>query len=145
MIRWPERGRRSRWLLLVYGIIAFLWLSLEDVTLGPVIMIGASGAILIVILTSFDKLGGRSIALWRLPLLTLLLGSLSGLGASLWITALMFFKNARHGHLYPDYPLERMLAMLARGPAWALAGALIGLSLGLAWLALRKDEHMEQG
>jgi hypothetical protein len=48
----------------------------------------------------------------------------------------MFFKNARHGHLFPDYTLEMMLAMLSRAPAWAIAGGLFGLSLGLGWLAL---------
>jgi hypothetical protein len=57
----------------------------------------------------------------------------------------MFFKNARHSHLYPDYPPEQLLAMLGRAPIWMLAGAFLGLSLGLGWLALRRDEPVEQG
>jgi hypothetical protein len=34
-----------------------------------------------------------------------------------------------------------MLAMLARAPAWTLAGALVGLGLALVWLAWRQGTH----
>jgi hypothetical protein len=64
------------------------------------------------------------------------LGAAVGLGASIATAALMFFKDARHAHLYPDYPAEQMGAVLQRAPGWALAGALFGLALSLAWLAV---------
>jgi hypothetical protein len=48
----------------------------------------------------------------------------------------MLLKSAAHAHTYPDYPLPLLGATLARSPAWATAGALIGLGSALLWIAL---------
>lgn len=56
-----------------------------------------------------------------------LIGALTALATAL----LMLFKNLRHGHVFPDYPLEMMLATLERLPHWALAGGLAGLGIGI--------------
>jgi hypothetical protein len=69
--------------------------------------------------------------------LGLLLGAADGLGTSVATAVLMFFKNARHAHVFPDYPAGMIIAVLERAPLWAAAGALAGLSIGLAWLALQ--------
>ncbi len=61
---------------------------------------------------------------------------MTGLGGSVATAGLMFFKNARHAHVFPDYPAGMLLATLERAPMWAAAGGLIGLSVGLGCLAL---------
>ena len=49
----------------------------------------------------------------------LLTGSLIGALSALASALLMLFKDLRHGHIFPDYPPEMMLAMLER---FALSG-----------------------
>ncbi len=137
MIHWPAPGLWLRWCLIVYGISLFIWLSLEDSTLWPVTLLGIAGALLLLIWHALGRL--HPLAARWLPLLTLAGGLVVGLGSRVLIVALMFFKNARHAHLYPDYPPLLMLTTLQSAAVWALAGALVGLSLGLAWLALRRD------
>jgi hypothetical protein len=77
------------------------------------------------------------IAARALPLAGALLGAALGLAAALTAATLMFFKNALHAHVFLDYPPALIGAMLARGPVWLLAGALLGLGAALGWLALR--------
>lgn len=133
----PRPGPRSRMLAVGYGIILFFWLSIEDTALWPVIVLGTGAAVLISVLLILDKMGGRWLPAHRVPPGLSLAGAISGLGAGLAVAVLMFFKNARHAHVFPDYPTAMMLAVLERSPIWAVAGGLIGLSLGLGWLGLR--------
>lgn len=114
---------------MLWGLAVFLWLAAEDNSVTPVTLLGSSGAILLVSL--------RITQLQPLTRLMLILsGSLAGLGASVLTTLLMLVKNGQHSHLYPDYPLTLMGAMLTRAPVWMLAGALVGVGLVL----LRKVE-----
>ena len=133
----PRPGRWSRLLALGYGIALFVWLSVEDTASWPAAVFGLGLSSLIVILLTLDKIGGRRLAGRYLPVFGLLLGALIGLGSSPAAAVLMFFKNARHAHIFLDYPAGMILAVLERAPLWAAAGALAGLSIGLAWLALR--------
>ena len=135
MMRVPNPGRRARLLTLAYGLALFWWFSLEDLAVWPVTLFGIGLATLIVVYTLSGKIGGKIVAAAYVPALGGLIGSLIGIGSSVAIAGLMFFKNAQHGHLYPDYPVEMMLAMLQRAPSWAIAGGLLGLSLGLGWRA----------
>jgi hypothetical protein len=50
----------------------------------------------------------------------------------------MLFKDARHAHLYPDYPPPILGAMLARLPAWSLAGGLATVGLAILFAAVRR-------
>lgn len=136
-LRLPERGPRLRWLALLYGLVLFIWLGLEDDFVQPVVLLGWLMAGLLLLFWLSGRYGGRMVAARLLPPGGALLGALLGAGASLCTVALMFFKNARHAHLYPDYPVEMMAAVLERAPDWALAGALVGLALALIWLAAR--------
>lgn len=138
-MRLPRPGRRSRLLILAYGVAVFLWLSIEDIVIWPVTLFGLGLATIIMLVLMLKNLGGRTISARSVPFLSTLTGALIGLGSSLAVAGLMFFKNARHGHLFPDYPVEMMLAILQRAPAWTVAGGLIGLSLGLVWLARRRE------
>jgi presenilin-like A22 family membrane protease len=49
----------------------------------------------------------------------------------------MLIKNGLHAHLFPDYPFGLIASVIARAPAWALAGSLAGLALMLVWAAKR--------
>jgi hypothetical protein len=135
----PVPGRRLRWLSLGYGGVLFVWLALEDVSVWPVTLIGSGLAVLICLLWALNKIGGQRLAVRWVPPLFASLGLVMGLGSSILVVALMFFKNARHSHIFPDYPPAMMLAMLQRAPLWAAAGGLVGLSLGLGWLAVHRE------
>lgn len=136
-MRIPAAGPRARLIALAYGGGLLLWLSLEEDSVAVAALLGLGLAALILGLSTADKLGGRRIAAPAVPLAAALLGAAIGLGAAVAGAGLMFFKNALHAHVFPDYPPGLIGALLGRGPAWALAGALLGLGAGLAWLALR--------
>ena len=133
----PSAGRRFRYMSLLVGAAIFFWLSFEDVTIVPALILGGALSTLIILLLTFTKLGGKVIAVRYTPLAGIMLGSLIGTGSSAATVALMFFKNARHAHLFPDYPTGMMIAVLKLAPVWAAAGGMLGLALVLIWLALR--------
>ncbi|MAS37587.1 MAG: hypothetical protein CL610_26560 [Anaerolineaceae bacterium] len=137
----PTLGRGTRLLALTYGLALFFWLSLEDTSVAPVVAFGFGLAILIIGLTTLDKIGGQWLTVRHFFALTVLSGVALGLGTSVATAVLMFFKNARHAHLFPDYPTGMIVAMLERAPWWGVAGGLLGLSLGLGWLAMRRKEN----
>ena len=60
-----------------------------------------------------------------------LFGAVSGAFSSICAVLLMLFKDARHAHLYPDYPPRILGAMLSRLPAWLVAGALAAIGVVL--------------
>jgi hypothetical protein len=142
-LRLPERGRRVRLITIFYGILVFFWFSPEDDSILTVTILGTGLALLLVVRSILSKFGGKRIPIhWVVPGIGLS-GALIGLGGSVLTALLMLLKNARHSHLFPDYPPEVMLATLERAPVWALAGAMTGLGLGLAWLALRQADQPE--
>lgn len=133
----PVRGYKARIIALGYGSGLFFWLIPEDNQIWPVALLGAGLSALMMILWLMGKLGGKRIPFRYAALGAPLVGACIGLGASLATVGLMFFKNARHGHIYPDFPPGVMGAVLQRAPHWAVAGALAGLGLVLAWIALK--------
>jgi len=144
MLRLPLRGRRARWVAIGYGIVLFLWLGPEDNAVWPVALHGAGLSALLVGFWVLGRFGGKTVSRRTLVPGALALGAVGGLGAAIMTAALMFFKNARHAHLYLDYPPEQMGGLLRRGPVWALAGALFGLGLALAWLALGNNRRGDE-
>jgi len=135
MVKIPERGRRTRWIVAIFGGILFFWLRLEDNSVWSVVSLGAGLALLTIGWTTMGKLGGREVRARYLIPGAALLGGLTGLGASLATTALMILKTGMHGHLFPDYPPGEIIALLQRIPIWMLAGGLVGFGLALAWWA----------
>jgi hypothetical protein len=138
-LRIPKGSAAIRWLALLYGGLLLFWLSLEDTQVWPVALLGWSGAALLAAGIVVRHMGGAVFSRRQALLGGVLLGAGVGLGSSLVCAGLMFFKNALHAHLFLDYPPLMLLAMLQRGPAWAAAGALLGLSTALLWAALRRD------
>ncbi len=115
----------------------FGWLSLEDHQTWPVVLFGLGLASLLVSWTVLGQLDGRSLTPRYALVGGILAGALIGLGASLAATLLMFFKNAWHAHVFLDYPVPMLTAMLARAPVWAVAGAIAGLGIAIFWVVFR--------
>jgi hypothetical protein len=137
----PERSRRLRWLALLDGLVMLMWLSRENNNVVTATVLGWALAILLLVFMVTGQLGGRLISVRRVVLGGVVLGAVAGLGSAITTTGLMLFKNALHAHVFLDYPVHVMVGILARTPIWTLAGALVGLGLVLAWLALRREEE----
>lgn len=135
-MRIPERGNRLRWIIILYGLLIFFWLSPEDNHTWPVIVIGTGASTLLVTVWTLRRFGGKIMPLRYLPIGLAFFGLIAGFGASVISVLLMLFKNVRHSHLYPDYPPGMMIAILERAPIWAAIGALIGLGSAAVILAL---------
>lgn len=138
MLRIPPSANRLRLITIVYGMVAFFWLSVEDNNTWVVTLFGLALAVLLTTRTVFQHFSGKIIGSHYIFPGFFLVGMLMGLGTSIATIGLMFIKNALHSHLFPDYPLAHMLAILERAPIWGLAGGFLGLSLSFAWLALRR-------
>jgi hypothetical protein len=138
MLTLPKPDYRARFLLMGYGLILFIWMSLEDNGTLTVSLLGTGLATVLILYQSLQRIGGRDLSMRFFFALCLGIGALIGAASTISTTLLMFFKTAWHGHEFPDYPLELMGDMLFRLPAWALAGGLIGLGLSSVYLAIRK-------
>lgn len=134
----PKPCPRARLLTITFGALVFFWLSAEDNSTLPVVLFGTGMSLAVVFwwLTRYIPEKPLTVRIW-LPGV-ILAGGITGAGAVLATVILMFFKTAWHSHLVPDYPVPMMLAMLARLPAWTLAGGLCGLAAGLVYRALFK-------
>jgi hypothetical protein len=123
--------RRPRWLALatlLTGVVAFVWLSLEENSLWSVLTLGGACAALGLLHVHY------AYALWtrfRRAVRAALIGGLLGGGTALAALCLMFLKTAMHAHIVPDYTLEQMLGMAMRAPAWTAAGILLGAAVTL--------------
>lgn len=143
-LRLPRRGGWSRWVAIVTGAAVFIWLRLEDNDPFFAVVLGALVSVVWAALWLLGRWGGKMVAKRTVLVLAPALGAASGLGAALSTTLLMFFKNASHAHLYPDFPIEVMAAILQRAPLWFVAGALAGLGtacIGLALLARGAEDY----
>lgn len=128
--------RRLRWAYIGCGLAVFAWLAPEDNAVLPPVLLGALTATLATLAWALRRWGGQVLSARFLLMLMTGLGLLAGLGTSVITAALMLLKNAQHGHIFPDYPLGLVGAILARAPLWALGGALAGLGSALIWKAV---------
>ncbi len=132
----PRRGPKLTLGAAGCGLLILLWLGTEDSRVGTVTILGAGLALIGAALLVVRHLSGRGLTQRQVLAGSILLGA--GVGASSAPAALllMLLKSAVHAHSYPDFSPAIMGGTLARLPAWALAGALLGLSAGLLWNAL---------
>jgi hypothetical protein len=144
--RLPKPDYRARFALMGYGLLIFVWMSLEDNGTLTVSLLGA-GLATALILYQLLKLFNFSSEEWPVFgffVFWFVLGIFVGAASTIATILLMFFKTAWHGHEFPDYPLELMSDMLVRLPAWALAGGLIGLGISSLW-ALSFPKELVRG
>ncbi|NDJ63198.1 MAG: hypothetical protein GYB67_18910 [Chloroflexi bacterium] len=137
MLTLPTRSQFPRWIAIGCGVGVFFWLRLED---NGVLVPVLAGLALTLVLAGWwltRWLGGRAYTPRWVIVGALVVGAIIGLGTAIMTALLMLLKNGLHGHIFPDFPFGVILEILQRGPAWALAGALIGGGIALAWAALR--------
>jgi len=129
---------RFRNAALLYAALTLVWFQLEDNQVLPVVLLGAAGAALLVFHWLRDRVDLRrsGVRAWAEVSLS---GALVGLAAALVAALLMVLKAGMHGHVFPDYPPGQILALLARAPTWALAGALAAAGLLAVTRALRRS------
>lgn len=129
MVEWPARSRLLTLFTFAFGLAFFFWIGLEDTTLLPVMILGAS--LTAIGLTHFlmRRFGGGPLPARKGMLLLSAGGLLGGGVAPLASTVLMALKVSLHSHAYPDYPPEAVVSVLARAPVWALAGLIFGVAL----------------
>lgn len=129
----PPISLSFRLFVAVYGIGLLIWFGIEDQNTWSVTLFGVLLAVLVVVGWLLRQNNdGFTHPTFKL-LWLVLSGGIIGAGSSLATVLLMFFKNAWHAHLFPDYPTSLMFATLERLPIWTVAGALIGLAAGLVW------------
>lgn len=122
---------------LVYGAALLIWSSLEDNSVLPAALLGGGLAVIILVRWITRRWGGRTVAGRAALAAASAVGAAAGASAALATAVLMLIKDGLHSHLFPDYPFGMILDMLARAPLWALAGALAGIGLLLAWWAVQ--------
>jgi hypothetical protein len=134
----PKLSNRLRLGALGYGVILFVWSSLEDNSVLPAVLLGSGLALILGVLWVTARLGSKTFAARSALLFAALVGAATGLGSGLAVALLMLIKNGLHAHLFPDYPFGLIVDILARAPLWALAGIFAGIGLLLGWWALKK-------
>ncbi|RMG83411.1 MAG: hypothetical protein D6712_13025 [Chloroflexi bacterium] len=126
-----------RYIVIFYGIALFIWLGFESDDIYTPIVFGAVMVVLI-IWQIMNKLAIQTtVKPQRLFSLGAGAGAVAGASVNIFAALIMLFKDVRHGHTFPDYPLMLIVDFVARLPIWALAGGLIGLAIVLVWLAIR--------
>lgn len=122
--------------LIILGITLFFWSGKEDNDVAGVTTLGLvlAGTCVWWYLIVRPR-PGVTAAIYDTVLRALLGGALLGALSSLFTALLMLLKDIRHGHVFPDYPPELILATLDRLPAWSLAGGLAGIALILLFKA----------
>ena len=134
----PPRTLWLRWNAIACAVAIFVWSTPEeDRPIFPALL-GAWLAVSLLWRWVSNRHAGRTLHGTRLLIAAALFGAASGAFASLCAVLLMLFKDARHAHLYPDYPPPILGAMLARLPAWSLAGALAAVGLAILLSAIRR-------
>ncbi len=127
------RWRRA--MVLAGGLAVFFWLRLEDHGVATAILMGLISTALAGMVWVWPHLSRREWGPRGLLVTMGLTGAAAGAASALATAGLMLLKNGFHGHLNPDYPAGLLLDTLSRAPAWALAGALLGIGAALLSLA----------
>lgn len=130
----PQLTLPLRLVLWAYGGLILFWLTLEENSVIGVTLLALGASLLSLLVNVVRRWGGHRISAQTFVGLSCLAGALIGGGTSLGAALLMFFKTAWHSHVFPDYPVPLMLAMLERLPVWMIAGVLLGAAYSLLML-----------
>jgi hypothetical protein len=131
--------RRTLWLrrnMIACAVAIFIWSTPEEDRLAFPALLGAWLAVSLLWRWLISRYSGRTLQGIHLIFSAALFGAASGAFASICAVLLMLFKDARHAHLFPDYPPPVLGAVLARLPAWSLAGMLAAVGAALLLSAL---------
>jgi hypothetical protein len=119
---------RAFWMAI--GMSVFVWLGYEDRSTRFPVLLGVLISFLLALHLGKDFLPKRakSPKSWLYFLLT---GLSAGLLAMPLAVICMLVKISLHGHVPPDFTAAQVTAVLGKTPIWAMAGALVGFSVGL--------------
>lgn len=134
----PPRTLWLRWNAIACAVAIFVWSTPEEDRLIFPALLGGWMAFSLLWRWVSNRYAGTTLQSTRLLIAAGMFGAATGALSSLCAVLLMLFKDARHAHLYPDYPPSILAAMLARLPAWSLAGALAAAGLAMLLSALRQ-------
>jgi hypothetical protein len=114
---------------LAWGVLALLWLPVEDLDLRWVSTFAAALCALAAARFTLPSptAGQKNRPWWLDPLI----GLLAGLCVPPLAVLLMIFKSGLHGHTIPDFTPDQIFSVLYQAPYWAAGGLLIGLGLGI--------------
>jgi hypothetical protein len=118
-----------KWITAVYGLFAFIWISLEGSIVGVVLMGVGTTAVLLLYLAQYF-LGDRTFSLAQWLVITAVCGLLLGLGSGLLTLLFMIVKTGLHAH-GPEFTPSELSWVLQQIPLWVLVGLLAGLGLGM--------------
>lgn len=125
---------------MAWGIYALVWIGLEG-ELWQTVALGSSTAVLLVAY-GWRRWGRkRPLATRPFLLLSTLSGFLTGLFAALFTLFFMALKTGLHAH-GPEYTPQEIAWVVQQIPFWASAGLLVGLGIGLLWLAGGAEREM---
>lgn len=122
--RIPQPDYRLRLGIMLLGVMILIWLSVEDQGTISVHLFGFVVAFVLLLQMTLRTYAGSPYRQLRGGF-WLTMGGLLGVLTAITTTLLMFLKTALHSHVYPDYPVEMMLATLLRAPVWGMVGLLI--------------------
>lgn len=134
----PCRTLWLRWNMIACAVVIFIWSTPEEDRPVFPALLGAWLAVSLLWRWLVSRYAGHTLQGIRLIFSAALFGAVSGALSSVCAVLLMLFKDARHAHLFPDYPPAILGAMLARLPAWSLGGMLAAIGSALLLSALHR-------
>jgi hypothetical protein len=125
----PTKIPSLNFITVLMGIYAVIWISLEGLLWREIILgVGVTAVSLLHLLQKYG--GGHVVSLAKWVGATATLGLLLGLGSSLLTLVFMAVKTGLHAH-GPEFTLQEIQWVSRQIPLWAVAGLLIGISLGM--------------
>jgi hypothetical protein len=125
----PERLPGLKWITILWGLYTVIWAMLES-GLWPTILLAILSSVMFLGHLTNRVLGGKRLTFGIWLLLSVVLGSLFGLGSALLTVILMILKTGLHAH-GPEFSALEINWIVQQIPWWTLGGMLGGLGLGL--------------
>ena len=132
----PSKFRGLKWLTIIVGLYAVVWLSLEG-AVAQVIALAVGAAVLAAGYLTQRLIGGRELSLGQWLLFAGALGAFMGLACGLLALTLMAIKTGLHGH-GPEFTALQIEWLVGQIPLWTLSGVIAGLGLGLLTFTFRR-------
>ena len=120
----PPKIRGLKWLTIIVGLYAIVWLSLEG-AVAQVIALAVGLALLGAGYLTQRLMGGRELTVSQWLLFAGSLGAITGLTCGLLVLALMAIKTGLHGH-GPEFTASQIERAVAQIPLWTLSGLIAG-------------------
>lgn len=129
MMQIPEIFPGLKWLTIICGVYAAIWIALEGVLWREVSLAILLTAVLLLHIAQ-NWFGGRVVSARMWVAGTAVCGFCWGLGSSMMTLLLMVLKTGLHAH-GPEFTPAEISWVLAQIPLWTAVGLLTGVGVGL--------------